>query len=286
VDDGSTDDTAERIAPYADRVLYHRQENAGQSAAWNKAFSLSGGDVLCILDADDVFAPGKIAAVAALYEADPGLGLVHHPLRLVGKDGEPAGWDGRPCRETVLTERRTRGDVSRALLAKGFRWMFNPASSLCLSRRVAEKVFPLETTLRGSADQMLATLSALVAPVGFLPEPLADYRIHGASFERTAYGKGDAERALKVAPNLVAVKESQARQANRILRSLGRPGCMTPWVSWEYVRLRALLDGRKPGAYFLRALSGVWGEATCLGIPEKLAVTASLSFKTLKNLRS
>src|SRR5271165_5392647 len=33
VDDGSTDDTAERLAPYRDRIVYLRQTNGGVSAA-------------------------------------------------------------------------------------------------------------------------------------------------------------------------------------------------------------------------------------------------------------
>jgi PST family polysaccharide transporter len=62
VDDGSTDQTlamAKRFEPQGVRVV--QQKNQGASAARNKAFSLSRGDYIQWLDADDLLAPHKIA---------------------------------------------------------------------------------------------------------------------------------------------------------------------------------------------------------------------------------
>ncbi len=62
VDDGSTDEThaiARQFETQGVRVV--RQENQGASAARNKAFSLSHGDYIQWLDADDLLAPDKIA---------------------------------------------------------------------------------------------------------------------------------------------------------------------------------------------------------------------------------
>ena len=62
VDDGSTDQThaiARQFETHGVRVV--RQENQGASAARNKAFSLSHGDYIQWLDADDLLAPDKIA---------------------------------------------------------------------------------------------------------------------------------------------------------------------------------------------------------------------------------
>jgi glycosyltransferase involved in cell wall biosynthesis len=62
VDDGSTDDTlaiARRFA--SDRVTIISQKNQGAAAARNKAFSVSRGDYIQWLDADDLLAPDKIA---------------------------------------------------------------------------------------------------------------------------------------------------------------------------------------------------------------------------------
>ncbi|MCZ6871443.1 MAG: glycosyltransferase family A protein, partial [Gammaproteobacteria bacterium] len=61
VDDGSTDDTAEVCKRYkqefGDRFIYHRQENAGVSAARNQGIRLATSDYLVFLDADDELLP-------------------------------------------------------------------------------------------------------------------------------------------------------------------------------------------------------------------------------------
>src|SRR4051812_7491732 len=60
VDDGSQDDTAERMARYAGRVHYVSQRNQGVSAARNRGMQEAGEEWVAFLDADDVWHPRKI----------------------------------------------------------------------------------------------------------------------------------------------------------------------------------------------------------------------------------
>lgn len=55
VDDGSTDDTRQRVAAYGQRVRYLYQENRGLSAARNAGIREAKGDWVAMLDADDVW---------------------------------------------------------------------------------------------------------------------------------------------------------------------------------------------------------------------------------------
>ena len=49
------------------KVLFQGRTRGGQAAAINAAVHfLSDGDILCFLDADDWWAPGKLSATAAL----------------------------------------------------------------------------------------------------------------------------------------------------------------------------------------------------------------------------
>src|ERR1017187_8423307 len=62
VDDGSTDQTLTIARQFeSDSVRVFTQKNQGAAAARNKAFSLSQGDYIQWLDADDLLAPDKIA---------------------------------------------------------------------------------------------------------------------------------------------------------------------------------------------------------------------------------
>src|SRR5579872_4463293 len=72
VDDGSTDETAEVARTFASRqVAVVQTGNQGAAAARNYALSVSQGDYVQWLDADDLLAPDKIERqLAELCEGD------------------------------------------------------------------------------------------------------------------------------------------------------------------------------------------------------------------------
>lgn len=69
VDDGSTDDTAERLSTFLPRIKLLRQKNAGPSEARNHGARHASGEILAFLDSDDVWMSDKIARQVALMEA-------------------------------------------------------------------------------------------------------------------------------------------------------------------------------------------------------------------------
>lgn len=60
VDDGSTDNTAEVVKPYLDRVRYVHQENAGSNPARNRGRREAKGEYLIFCDADVIMKPQMI----------------------------------------------------------------------------------------------------------------------------------------------------------------------------------------------------------------------------------
>ena len=76
VDDGSTDDTADRLEPYRTRIRHVRQEHAGLAAARNHGLRLAGGHYVALLDADDVWKPEKLAIQLGIAQRRPHCGLI------------------------------------------------------------------------------------------------------------------------------------------------------------------------------------------------------------------
>jgi len=87
VDDGSTDDTAERLAAYGARIRVIRQPNAGVCAARNAGMALADGAFIAFLDSDDEWLPWKLAAQIAAFRQHPELQLAYTDAMVVDREG-------------------------------------------------------------------------------------------------------------------------------------------------------------------------------------------------------
>jgi glycosyltransferase involved in cell wall biosynthesis len=76
VDDGSTDETGARLAPFRDRVALIRQDNQGVAASRNTGVRAAKGELIAFLDGDDLWEPDKLAVQVAAYQAHSGSGLI------------------------------------------------------------------------------------------------------------------------------------------------------------------------------------------------------------------
>ncbi|HXG02072.1 MAG TPA: glycosyltransferase [Candidatus Binatia bacterium] len=80
-DDGSTDDTPDRLAAVKDpRVRYLRLDHHGIAATRNAAVAASRGDVLAFLDSDDYWRPEKLATDMAFLSRHPEVPAVFSDL--------------------------------------------------------------------------------------------------------------------------------------------------------------------------------------------------------------
>jgi glycosyltransferase involved in cell wall biosynthesis len=174
-DDGSTDDSLERIARAFDgdrRVVYLTQPNAGQAAAFNAAFARASGELVALLDADDLYLPQRVARVVEHFRASPGLGLLSHQLRVVDEELRPlrSAFPAKLDEGWLGTGPSAVGAFSKA-----------PSSGLTIHRAVAERVFPLPPDFRICADAVIARRAAVLSRIGALHEVLALYRQHAAN---------------------------------------------------------------------------------------------------------
>jgi glycosyltransferase involved in cell wall biosynthesis len=75
VDDGSTDDTEDVLAPYRNQIRYMRIAHGGQAVATNTGVTEARGTYLAFLDADDLWMPTKLERQLPSLMADETIGF-------------------------------------------------------------------------------------------------------------------------------------------------------------------------------------------------------------------
>jgi hypothetical protein len=183
VDDGSTDDSREVIARYADRVTIIHQPNGGQITACNTGLSRSRGNAIVFLDSDDLLEPSLIREAAAVWR--PGISKVQFQMKVIDAQGRPTG-AFLPQFEVVPTS----ADVKR--------WVMNaasyptpPGSGNVYARAYLDEIFPLTGPDRAADSYCLAAAPHL-GDVLTVAKPLVCYRLHGRN--QGAMGELDKRR--------------------------------------------------------------------------------------------
>ena len=87
IDDGSVDDTSALVQRRFPLVRVIRQKNAGVAAARNAGLREATGDLVCFLDADDVWLPGKLSAQVQYMTTHQEVGLLFHRWHVWEPDG-------------------------------------------------------------------------------------------------------------------------------------------------------------------------------------------------------
>ena len=87
VDDGSTDNTPEVIGDYEGRIVGIRQTNGGLSAARNTGIRHARGELIVLLDSDDILLANCVRSRVQLFQREAGVGLVSGATRYMDESG-------------------------------------------------------------------------------------------------------------------------------------------------------------------------------------------------------
>lgn len=188
-DDDSSDDTlaiVERVhaeARAADPSLptvlriIRRQPALGVTANFAATLAACEGDLIALSDQDDLWMPGKLAALAAAFAADPALLLVHTDARLVDGDGAPLGLTLLDALEATPRERAglAGGEALPVLLRRNL----VTGATVMLRRTLLPAALPIPE--EWVHDEWLAAVAAATGRLRLVPEALIDYRQHGAN---------------------------------------------------------------------------------------------------------
>src|SRR3989338_243061 len=91
VDDGSTDDTRQRVSAYGDKVRYFYKENGGACSARNYGIRLAQGEYIALMDCDDMYEASKIELSVDYLRTHPEVGFVHTAAYFVDEEGWVVG---------------------------------------------------------------------------------------------------------------------------------------------------------------------------------------------------
>lgn len=191
VDDGSTDESKKVLATYDNRLKLLEQKNRGPSAARNLAARVSQADYLGFLDADDWWAPGMLARMVPVLEADPRCVMAYCDLEIVDSTGRPL--------ETSLVGVRSTDPPTLDDMLHNI-WPIMP-SGVVMRRRALEAAGGWPEELTAFEDVYLWLLMRELGHFAYVPERLAVWRF--SLFPDPLKRGGGQERAGRVFRRMV-----------------------------------------------------------------------------------
>ena len=260
-DDRSTDGTPDILRRYSQRDGRIRpqflERNLGPAGARNAVLARATGTWVAILDADDLWRPGKLKTQVAALQNHPGAVWGYHGMRMVRGD--------QVVREPIGHEPRF-GTLKQLITHCGV-----VHSSVMVSRAALGEVGGYNASLWGTEDWDLWI--RLMQRYGeqavvCLPQVLGDYRVHTSNISALAERSTANDRKLlrqillrrgfflaHPLLTLHAVDGQIERELDR-LRKGQRHGRATvyalgsalaqPWKRWRWRRLADVCRGRMP----------------------------------------
>ncbi|MDQ2833206.1 MAG: glycosyltransferase family 2 protein [Acidobacteriota bacterium] len=200
VDDGSTDNTVEVVAPYIEslgaRIKYVKQSNRGLPAARNMAIRHSSAEFLALLDADDVWLPSRLYESMRCFEDRPQVGLAYGRISRIDQAGRLLDtWGGNNA--------WAAGKIARYIYMLKVQL---PCPTMTFRRKCVEEVGGFDETMRATEDRDLWFRIAERYDVACSSQVLAHYRTSPGSMS------SDPDRMLQA-------------QLKFVRKHYGRPGC-------------------------------------------------------------
>ncbi|PSB11201.1 hypothetical protein C7B62_06525 [Pleurocapsa sp. CCALA 161] len=217
VDDGSTDETRQKLELYGDKILYIFQNNQGSAAARNLGIKLAQGDLVAFLDSDDFWSmPAKLEKQVACFQKNPDLGGINTGWKIV--DGE-----GKHIKTVQPWHKAPQLDLETWLKKKCVR-----TSAMMFRRPWLEKVGGFDTELRQSHDvDLILRLSLAGCKTEWLKEETVCYRQHDGnttkdSLKQAKYVQAVLDKffARNDLPESIGKQEQQIRYHTLV------------WIAW------------------------------------------------------
>lgn len=163
IDDGSTDDSAQIVAGFGQRVRYQRQTNQGISAARNSGIALTRGAFIGFLDADDLWSERSLSVRLGCLIDNPDIHCAF-------------GWVEPFISPDMTPEvRRTIGDIGETQPGR-------VAGSMLVRRAVIDRIGQFDSGFRiGETMDWVARIDTAGLRSQDVGEIVLRRRVHGAN---------------------------------------------------------------------------------------------------------
>ncbi|MES2606909.1 MAG: glycosyltransferase [Pseudomonadota bacterium] len=178
VDDASTDNSEQIARSFDDpRIRYVRHAtNKGAAFTIDECLRLATGDYVARIDSDDRYLPWFLQRTVPLLEAHPDVGMVYGDIRMI----DPAGAVTCPHLVAAHDGKAWMGDELDDLLKRNA----IPAPTVLARKQAWLDALPIPAAYSFN-DWYLSLEIAKRWKMCYVPEPLADYRIHQQNMHRS-----------------------------------------------------------------------------------------------------
>lgn len=185
-DDGSSDDTLAVVRDtiarcgVADQIalrVFGNTPPLGVTRNFEQAVRACSHELIVLCDQDDVWHPGRLARMAAQFEARPDLLLLHTDARLVDAELKPLGSTLFHALEVQPAELEAiaHGDAFSVLLRRN---LVTGATTM-FRKTLLDAALPFAP--EWVHDEWLAAIASATGRMDVLPEPTIDYRQHASN---------------------------------------------------------------------------------------------------------
>jgi alpha-1,3-rhamnosyltransferase len=186
IDDGSTDNTADKISDFLNRhqnrfanIIFDSQNNMGVSVTSNKAIALCNGEWVHLLGSDDLIHPNKISHQFAAITtwSDPNLALVYADADYIDENNL-----------TIQKSQKNRPKAGVVSAAYCQLFLQNPITNptIAIKREAFLAIGGFDETLKLEDWDCWLRLSVNYS-IARLPEVLASYRYHPHNTSRNQH---------------------------------------------------------------------------------------------------
>lgn len=210
INDGSTDtpELERELEPYRDKINYLSQRNRGIAAARNAALRAARGELIALLDADDVWLEGKLTEQLA-FMRENGYDMVYGDALLFGEAPWPEG-------TTFMDRSPSDGPVTlNSLLDIRVTVV---VSTVIMRKDLVEQVGGFDEEDRNMTEDfdLWLRLAYAGARIGYQKKVLAKYRYRSDSVSASRVRLHEAAlRVLKKARHNMTLNPADAEALNR-----------------------------------------------------------------------